>query len=315
MRPVHRIEDSVLAVLGGAPLQDSARHAGVTAAFLRSAIDRYRAAGRAALDIEPTRWQQAEIRFADYPTAHRSFRSHLLPALQAGPVASWWFVRKNPHWRLRFHTADGATAEDAVACVTDALDSSRSWGVTTGWRYTPYEPEAIAFGGPEGMDLAHALFHTDSVGVLDYLHTEPDSRKGWDAKAVSLMGMALMLRAARLEWGEQGDVWGRVEQHRPLPDDVDPEQVNAMTAPMRRLLLTDARPLIESGSLVFVQPWFEGLEGRGRALANATVNGTLKIGKRAVLARHVLFHWNRMGFTLRQQAIWARAAREAVLGR
>ena len=63
-----------------------------------------------------------------------------------------------------------------------------------------------------------------------------------------------------------------------------------------------------------MQPWIEGLEHGGKALADAADSGNIGLGKRGILARHVLFHWNRMGFTLRQQAIWSRAARETALG-
>lgn len=37
-------------------------------------------------------------------------------------------------------------------------------------------------------------------------------------------------------------------------------------------------------------------------------------GLRGILARPILFHWNQMGFTTRQQAIYSRAAREMILG-
>ncbi|WP_264296568.1 lantibiotic dehydratase C-terminal domain-containing protein [Streptomyces sp. C8S0] len=56
------------------------------------------------------------------------------------------------------------------------------------------------------------------------------------------------------------------------------------------------------------------MEHGGRALADAAHEGRLRLGLRGILARHILFHWNRMEFTTRQQAIWSRAAREAVLG-
>lgn len=46
----------------------------------------------------------------------------------------------------------------------------------------------------------------------------------------------------------------------------------------------------------------------------APESSKFSLGKRGVLARHIPCHWNRMGFTARQQAIWSRAAREAVIG-
>ncbi|MER5210942.1 thiopeptide-type bacteriocin biosynthesis protein [Streptomyces sp. NPDC002838] len=314
MHDTDRIEGAVLAVLGGAPVEEAARAAGTEPAALSEAIERYQAAGRAALDAEPSGWHQANIRFADYPTAARAFRTYLAPALRGGPVGTWWFVRKHPHWRLRYYPAPGASPEDAVRHISEALDSSVSWGVTTNWTSMPYEPETVAFGGPAGMALAHTLFHTDSAGVINYLHAAANGRlKALDSKATSLLVMTLMMRAAGLEFGEQGDVWGRVEQRRPLAEDVPPEQVSTMVEPLRRLLLSDARPLLNGGDLAPMRSWVEGLERGGRALADAAGSGTLSLGKRGILARHVIFHWNRMGFALRQQSIWSRAAREAVL--
>lgn len=315
MHDANRIEDAVLAVLGGTPAEEAARTANIPLTHLREAIERYRAAGRAALDAQPSGWQQATIHFADYPTAARSFHACLTPALHTGPVGTWWFVRKHPHWRLRYHPAPGSTPEEAFSHVTEALDISLSRGVTTNWTSAPYEPETIAFGGPTGMSLAHELFHTDSVGVLDYLHATAESHLGGlDAKATSLLAMTLLMRAGRLEYGEQGDVWGRIEERRPLTDDISPKHVSTMTEPMRRLLLSDAQPLLNSQALAPLRPWIEGLERGGRSLDEAAADGKLHLGKRGILARHVIFHWNRMGFTLRQQSIWSRAAREATIG-
>lgn len=315
MRHTDRMEDAILAVLGGASVEETAHAADTGTAQLSEAIERYKDAGRAALDAEPSGWHQMNIRFADYPSADRTFRAYLTPALRSDPIGTWWFVRKYPHWRLRFYPASNASPEDALRHVTEALDSSVSWSVTTEWTATPYEPEAIAFGGPVGMPLAHELFHADSVGVLGYLGVAADgSARSLDAKATSLVAMTLLMRAAGLEFGEQGDVWGRVEEHRPLAEDVSPEQVSSMVEPMRRLLLSDVRPLLNAGDLACVRPWIEGLEQGGEALAEAVGSGNIGLGKRGILARHVLFHWNRMGFTVRQQSIWSRAAREAVLG-
>ncbi|MFF3015887.1 thiopeptide-type bacteriocin biosynthesis protein [Streptomyces sp. NPDC057939] len=315
MRRTDRLEDAILAVLGGASVADTARTADMKPTLLSEAIERYQDAGRAALDAEPSGWQQANIRFTDYPAGHQIFRAYLLPALGTGPVGSWWFVRKHPHWRLRYLPALGTTAEDAVRHVAEALDSSVSWNVTAEWSPAPYEPEVTAFGGPEGMVLAHELFRVDSIGVINYQAAAGDQQAGLDAKAVSLLAMTMMMRAAGLEFGEQGDVWGLVEARRPLADDIASEQVSGMVEPMSRLLLADAQPLLASEALARVQPWISGLEANGRALEQAAAAGQLHLGMRGILARHVLFHWNRMGFTLRQQSIWSRAAREAVLGR
>ncbi|MGW7352963.1 thiopeptide-type bacteriocin biosynthesis protein [Streptomyces sp. NPDC054784] len=307
-----RVEDAVLAILGGAPVEDTARTTGITAPQLAAAVEQYRTAGRAALDTARTGWHQVNIRFTDHEHAERAFRAYLAPALRAEPVGPWWFVRKAPYWRLRYHPAPGVGTQDAIDHVTSALDSSVSWGVTAHWKPALYEPETVAFGGPTGLPLAHALFHTDSNGVLDYLHTtETEPSRVLERRETSLLAMTTLLRGARLELGEQGDVWAHVEQRRPLPDDIAPERIDSMVKPMERLLLTDTRPLVDSGPLAPVRAWFEALDDSGQRLADAAEDGQLTTGKRSILARHVLFHWNRMGFTTRQQAIWTRAAREA----
>lgn len=200
--------------------------------------------------------------------------------------------------------------------LADALDRTVAMGLTKRWWPSFYEPETAAFGGPDGMRIAHELFHTDSVGVLDYLHApKVDSNGLLDAKATSFLVISTFLRAANQEWSEQGDVWARVEAKRRLPDGVPMERVTAMTPKLHKLLAIDPSPaLATSGPLAPAAKWISGLQHSGRAVADAGHAGRLGLGTRAILARHILFHWNRLGFTTRQQAIWARAAREAMLG-
>jgi len=315
-RDIDATESAVLSVLGGTPIEEAARQAGTPPARLAEAVERYRAAGRAALDTRTTGWYQTYITFADYRTAEDAFRTHLLPALRSEPVGAWWFVRKHPCWRLRVHPPPHTRIEDTVVHITKALDTAVSRGAVKEWSPSLYEPETVAFGGTEGMRIAHALFHVDSDGVLDYHRHVTDRTTALlpDAKTTSLLITTLFLRAAGLEWGEQGDVWGQVEARRPLPDDVPVGRVEALAEPLRRLLLLDPSQALADGPLAPLRPWATGMQHGARALAAAARDGRLGLGLRGILARHVLFHWNRMGFTPRQQAIWARAARGAILG-
>ncbi|MFI2764296.1 thiopeptide-type bacteriocin biosynthesis protein [Streptomyces echinatus] len=308
-------EDAVLAVLGGVPLEKAAQRVPTSALRLAEAVERYRAAGRAALDHPTAGWYQTHITFADYSSAARAFRAYLLPAMQSEAVGAWWFLRKHPCWRLRVRPALGAPAEEAVEHTVLALDSAVSWGVVKEWRPSLYEPEIIAFGGAEGMTISERIFHADSAGVLTYDQLTDDPPKGLlDAKATSLSMLTLFLRAAGLEWAEQGDVWGQVEAKRTLPADVPLDRVGGLVNPMRQLLTLDPAPALADGPLRPVAAWVDGMERGGRDLRIVAEANRLGLGLRCVLARHVIFHWNRMGFSTRQQAIWARAAREAVLG-
>ena len=227
------IEQAILAVLTGTPLTEAAGRAQTSPEHLAVATERYRDAGRSALDPQLGDWHQVNIEFTDYSTAERTFRAYLLPALHTRLVGAWWFVRKYPCWRVRVQPGPGTRVEDAVAHLTEVLDNALFLGVAKRWWPFLYEPETIAFGGPYGMTLAHTLFHTDSVGVLNYHQHLTDSTSGLPGpKETSLLATTLLLRAAGLEWGEQGDVWGQVEARRPLPADVYPDQVSTMVAPV-----------------------------------------------------------------------------------
>ncbi|MER7497021.1 thiopeptide-type bacteriocin biosynthesis protein [Streptomyces pharetrae] len=309
-------EDAVLAVLGGMPIEQAAQQVPTSANQLAEAVERYRAAGRAALEHPAAEWYQVYITFADYPSAARAFRAYLLPALQDEAVGAWWFLRKYPCWRLRVRPAPDLPLARAVEHTVRALEAAVSWGVVKEWRPSIYEPEIIAFGGPEGMTIAERIFHADSAGVLAYDQLAADAPKGLlDAKATSLCVLTLFLRAAGLEWGEQGDVWGQVEGRRILPTDVPLDKVSGLVSPMRKLLALDAVPALADGPLTPVATWVDDMERGGRDLKTAAETDRLSLGLRSILARHVMFHWNRMGFSSRQQAIWARAAREATIGR
>ena len=191
-----------------------------------------------------------------------------------------------------------------------------SCGLAKRWWPSLYEPETVAFGGREGIKIAHDVFHTDSIGVLDYLQRMATGhRDPLDAKATSLLLVSLFLRAAGQEWGEQGDVWARVEAKRPLPDGIPMQRLSAMTHGLQKLLSIDPGPALGADGLLAPHAqWINGLQESGRSIADADHEGRLSLGIRAILARHILFHWNRMGFSTRQQAIWARAARAAILG-
>ncbi|RBM21763.1 thiopeptide-type bacteriocin biosynthesis protein [Streptomyces sp. PT12] len=310
------MEAAILSVLTGTPVEEAAFRARTSPTRLADMADRYRTAGLAALDTQPAGWHQVNIEFADYPTAEHAFRTSLLPSLRTGPVGAWWFVRKYPCWRLRVQPDTDARSEDTVSHIAEALDHAASRGVVKRWWPTLYEPETFAFGGPYGMTLAHTLFHTDSVGVLNY-HEQATDGIGdlLGPKETSFLLITALLRAAELEWSEQGDVWGRVEASRPLPADVPRDQLDRMAPSLRRLLALDTDALLTGGPLTPLQTWFTEMRSTGRALGNAAPAGSLHLGLRSILARHILFHWNRMGFTTHQQAIWARTAREAILDR
>ncbi|MEU2250948.1 thiopeptide-type bacteriocin biosynthesis protein [Streptomyces sp. NPDC019224] len=175
-----------------------------------------------------------------------------------------------------------------------------------------YEPETPAFGGKTSMTAAHALFVTDSREIQQL------RRHGLTVgpRELSVLLCTIMMRAARLEWYEQGDVWDRVitTEHRSAVSDVPAERLNARAQEIRPLLLADSDALLRSeGPLEPVAGWAAAFRSTGHALAQGIQDGTLDRGLRQVLSYHVIFHWNRLGLSMRGQSILAWAARAAIL--
>lgn len=84
---------------------------------------------------------------------------------------------------------------------------------------------------------------------------------------------------------------------------------------MHRLITTDVHPLTDparGGPLRGHGAWFAAFELAGQSLAELARHGQLRRGLRAVLAHHVVFHANRAGLTLADQATLAALATDTV---
>ncbi|MEU0857389.1 methyltransferase, FxLD system [Streptomyces griseofuscus] len=258
--------------------------------------------------MPPDRWQQHNITFPDRDTAQRAITERLAPALLAaethGQLSGWWFMNKQP-WPLRY-VADrpspivAALLEDLVA---DGTARSCTLGI--------YEPETEAFGGAEAMTAAHALFHEDSRHLLNY-RLEP---RHLGRRETAVLLMSALMRAANLDWFEQGDVWAKVAELRPGTDRLAPERSAALVPAMRTLMTTEARSLCrEGGPLDGHAEWVAAFERAGTTLAYLAAHGGLTRGLRAVIAHHVIFHANRAGLPSEDQHSLSHIARKAVMG-
>ncbi|MEY9958867.1 thiopeptide-type bacteriocin biosynthesis protein [Streptacidiphilus sp. MAP5-52] len=305
---------AILAHLTGAPPSPQGDQSALDLADAAALYDR---AGRSALDHQgDTDWWHVNLEFTHWPEAADLARKHLAPhLLQAeadGLLASWWFIRKHPCWRIRLHPT-ARRHRDLRAWLAPVLD----WMVTTRqltrWWTGIYEPEIAAFGGETSMDLAHALFYADSRAILV---PQPDLPLGLREESVLLC--TAMLRAAGLEWYEQGDVWDRVLRQRPLASGQPAERIAEMTSAVARLLAADTTtegamfgpggPM--AGAVERVSTFAE----TGRRLGTAAREGTLERGLRLVLSYHIIFHWNRCGLSDQAQSALAHCAKAAVLG-
>lgn len=259
-------------------------------------------------------WQQATIAFPDWTAAEQAALAHLAPMLTAaeddGLITTWFFIRKRPAWRVRYVPADGMAPAD----IGRRLDGLSALGHISGWTSGVYEPELHAFGGPEAMDASHRFFGLDSIGCLACLSRQGET--GADhRRELSLVLCTLMFRAACLDWYEQGDVWARVAAHRDQPPGHPPEDVGRLGRPVRRLISVDVEAQLRPGArLAGISGWADAYRTAGRELGALNADGRLHRGLRDVLAHHVIFAWNRLGFPYLVQAALAAAAAAAVFG-
>lgn len=253
-----------------------------------------------------TSWHQANIEFPDWFRAEQIAAARLFPDLEeTAHAAGYWFIRKRPCWRLRYRVD-----QDGWTGVRQALDELARAGHITRWTPGIYEPEVHAFGGQEAMDIAHRLFHQDSREILVYLHIRPD---GSQRREISLMLCSIMMRAARQDIFEQGDVWARVADFRPAAGEaLVPPGLPGM---VQRFLTTDAESQMSGQSpLGSCAQWAVACSAAGRELADLAAGGRLHRGLRDVLAHAVIFHWNRLGLAYETQSVLANAAKTAVFG-
>jgi thiopeptide-type bacteriocin biosynthesis protein len=316
--------EAVLAVLAGTPLHEAAARISMAPDGLADAVELYHAAGRAALRTQAQAaggWHQVSIEFTDWDTAEHAATTCLGPQLQqaeaAGTISSWWFTRKAPCWRLRGHPGRVGTLTDLTAFLNRVLETMLAQGMIVRAQETIYEPEAYAFGGTGGMDIAHQLFHADSRNILSYLgRGDPAMAPG--RRELSILLCSALMRGAGQDWYEQGDIWHRVADNRPVPPGTPLERLRDITPGLRRLMTVDAGPasnlVDDGGALAFTANWAGAFDQAGAALGNAARDGKLSRGLRDILAHHVIFHWNRIGLSLRTQSILATAAADAAFG-
>ncbi|WP_371565090.1 methyltransferase, FxLD system [Streptomyces canus] len=226
-----------------------------------------------------TSWWHASVAF---PDPHADAARALATAL-AG--RRFHFLRKDAGVRLR--------TEQPVADLLDQLVADR---VITGWVGGIYEPETHAFGGPEGMEVAHDVFCADSPASLAETGT-PGARER------SVMLLSAMIRKAGLDPFEAGDVWARWAALRPPVTPPQGPALDRAVSAMRRLMNADAalRSDAEAG-------WVERVaefEDAGRRLRRLAADGRLIRGIRAVIAHHAIFAFNRAGVPADAQAATA----------
>ncbi|WP_018543781.1 methyltransferase, FxLD system [Streptomyces sp. LaPpAH-108] len=258
--------------------------------------------------MPPDRWQQHNITFFDREIARRTIVECLGPALIAaeadGQLTGWWFMNKQP-WPLRY------LADKPSPAIESLLSDLIGDGAVVSCLPCVYEPETDTFGGPEAMEAAHGLFHSDSRHLVTY---QPGP-KHLGRRETAVLLASVMMRGAGLDWFEQGDVWAKVAALRPTANPPTPERAPELAPAMRKLMAVDAHSLCRPGGPLHThEEWVTAFDRVGATLANLAARGALTRGLRAVIAHHVIFHANRAGLLREDQSALYDIAREAVMG-
>lgn len=256
--------------------------------------------------MAPLGWRQTAITFADLNIAEQTAVAHLAPILADAEarslITTWFYVRKG-EWRLRYLPADTSRrAEDHIGSELERLVGHHLvHGAVAGI----YEPEVYAFGGPDAMDIAHQLWHHDSRHLLAGATSHHREQ--------SIVLVAAMMRAAGLDWYEQGDVWARVAEHRDPPH---PGHVTSLHHAIQRLLTVDLTSLTGPGAtMANCSALVEAYTTAGDSLRRLNQAGRLHHrGLRDILTHHVIFTWNRRSIPGLHQAAIAAAAKTLIFG-
>ncbi|MFF7982869.1 methyltransferase, FxLD system [Streptomyces sp. NPDC007901] len=258
--------------------------------------------------MHPAPWRQHNITFSDRESGKRTIVERLGPTLRAaeedGQLSGWWFMNKQP-WPLRYRAPEPSQRVELL--LSDLVDDGTATACVRG----VYEPETDAFGGTQAMDAAHDLFHQDSRHLFMY---RPSTRRLGRGEAAVLLISALM-RAANLDWFEQGDVWAKAAALRPAAEPLAPERATSLIPAMQKLMTVDAHSLCRPrGPLEGQAEWIAAFEQAGATLTRLAAGGRLARGLRAVIAHHLIFHANRAGLPSGDQSALFNIAREAVMG-
>ena len=262
--------------------------------------------------MDPRPWRQVNVTFPDYAIAEHTAVTHLAPILAKAEdeqlITTWFFKRKTPCWRVRYAPSSGRT----LAFLRHHLHDLIRQGHIDAATEVIYEPETHAFGGGDAMACAHDLFHLDSRHLLTYFASSPGTEH---RRELSILLCTTLLRSARLDWYEQGDVWARVAEHRELPDPIPPERRDRLETSLRRLMTVETNLLMRDGApLAFAAEWSAAFADTGCELADLATGGLLHRGLRAILAHQVIFAWNRLGMPYTAQAVLSHTAKAVVFG-
>jgi thiopeptide-type bacteriocin biosynthesis protein len=232
----------------------------------------------------------------------RSFRRTLSDWLAGPEVRGLYFMHKPPGMRLRVETTRPGHARSLVERWLDRQSEVKDV------RPMAYDPETHQFGGPRGLQIAHAHFTADSLAALDVgeRYLSGTARTGLEFLSV-LCIMDLLKRVAEDRW-ELWDLWRGLELTGRLVE---------LPASVTEAFAADLRPVIDEPAAAVAslsaaerrtfRAYATANVAAARALRRAAAAGELLYPPRKILPFWVVFHWNRWSFPMKLQMCLAGA--------
>lgn len=217
----------------------------------------------------------------------------------------WFFIRYgDPHWhvRLRLRGDPKRLAAKAIPALNELAAPLLRDGRVSKLQLDTYERESERYGGPDGIELAEALFEADSTAVLAIVGLL-DADDGADARwRLALRGMHLLLVDLGLDLTQRTEVLRRVRASFGAEHHVDVGFEKQLGAKYRV-----ERPALEEliatlpGTDHPLSPGFELLDERSeiiapiaRELASREANGRLRVSLVDLAPSFLHMHANRL---------------------
>ena len=280
--------------------------AGSLAAWRSAVVDAGLQALRAA--IPPVGWLQADLTLAGGPGGYGrlagTLGGQLDEWLTSGVATNAWHLQKPPGVRLRLE----GEREQLRSVLTPVLDGLVSGGTLEHWRFGPYLPESHLFGGAAGMALAHRFFTADSLAVLAWERARHEGTATLGAAELSFVLVDSWLGRLVPDPWERWDVWCRLRWTGRVLDQVrGPGGVGADLGPDAVAWVRGVRsfpgpwPGASRGEQAILDRYQRHMDELATSAAAAVAGGRLPVNLRQVLPFWIVFHWNRMSFTLEAQ--------------
>jgi thiopeptide-type bacteriocin biosynthesis protein len=232
------------------------------------------------------------------------FQDRIRSWLAADSERAFFFVNKRPGIRLRALTSDS----DGTNALAQTLHEMAAGRQILSWAYGSYEPEVFQFGGESGLTLAHAYFTAESLAVMAFLRARIGGSSSMSPERFSILLLDTLLRSVVEDELEVWDVWGNMELtgrlDRPAIQKYSAEGAGAPS----QLRLRDQLRGVYFGSQRVAEPeraFFESYRSQTSPIAGKfrelDQTGRLLWNKRRILPFWIIFHWNRMRFSFRQQ--------------